>query len=703
MNKLFILLCFMGKATLTAQSLRDSIRYYEEKGNPSEMIRMVRQMRAALPSKDSIQISETYYWEGYAWNLIGEIHKAEEALKLALFWAPAGHAGRIDICNVLAKVYVDKGDLSQARIFLDQGLNLAQTLRDTAGWKRVLTALSYYAYYKEDFHAMFGHSQQLLALIGERVSEEPREYLAALTNAGLALHSLGRQKEAEKYFRQAWAAAYTYSVPHYLRAKIAENLGMSLEEQGFLEEAFEFYRKADTLYQKSNAQLDRSHLYNNIGRLLIDLGDLKGAYDYLQQAKELIYRYDTSGGSPVLPNVLINLGFIALMWKEYAAAESLLAQAERAAALLQAPSLTAYIKFLQGEVWAHQGRLSDARQAYEEGLLLIDTLLETGSDFYPKLLNRLGLLALREANLIEAEYYLREAHYRFLKFMHSSISPYDPDVISHIGGWASLYEKQGRWRESDSAAILAFKKAFIRFQLYLPMLSFGQRADMIEWYVKPYYLSLQERISRREDSALTAAGLWASHVMEVLEGFSVNESLFTKKPVSQEALHRWKASLLAYQRAEREGEAAQAESLLAVAQTSYAQLRESGYLPPLEPQEFFQELGQKLSKKEALVKVVHAGDYYIAYAVRKRRGRLLVHRQVIPGDLSQLQKELSLYLQTFFPKSTRRIHIFSVIEISLQQLEGSKRPSQQIIFHTQNLMWRWMAQKRLSSSTIRRR
>lgn len=693
MNKLFILLCFIGEATLTAQSLKDSIRYYEEKGSPSEVIRIVRQARTALPSKDSTRISETYYWEGHAWNLIGEIHKAEEALKLALSWAPTDYAGRIDICNFLAKVYIDKGDLSQARICLNHALNLAQTLRDTAGWKRVLTALSYYAYYKEDFHAMFEHSQQLLMIIGERVSEEPKEYLAALTNAGLALHSLGRQKEAEKYFRRAWIAAYTYSVPHYLRAKIAENLGMSLEEQEFLEDAFEFYRKADTLYQKSDAQLDRSHLYNNIGRLLIDLGDLKGAYAYLQQAKGLIYRYDTSGGSPVLPNVLINLGFIALMQKEYAAAESLLSQAEKAASLLQAPSLAAYVKSLQGDVWTYQGRLSDARQAYEEGLLLIDTLLEPGSDLYPKLLNRLGLLALREANLTEAEHYLREAHYRFLKFMHSSISPYDPDIISHIGGWASLYEKQGRWRESDSAAILVLKKAFIRFQLYLPMLSFGQRTDMIEWYVKPYYLSLQERISRREDSALTAAGLWASHVMEVLEGFSVNESLFTKKPVSKEALQMWKASLLAYQRAEREGEAAQAESLLAVVQTSYAQLRMSGYLPPLEPQEFFQDLRQKLSKKEALVKVVHAGDYYITYAVRKRRGRLLVHRQVLRGELSQLQKELPLYLQTFFPKSTRRIHIFSVIEIPREQLEGSKRPSRQIILHTQNPMWRWVVQR----------
>lgn len=86
-----LLLVVWGTAIAYAQPfLKDSIQYYEKRGEPLEVLRIARQMRQTSPH-DSLAMANGFYYEGTALRTLSRLNEAESAFREALRWAPAFH------------------------------------------------------------------------------------------------------------------------------------------------------------------------------------------------------------------------------------------------------------------------------------------------------------------------------------------------------------------------------------------------------------------------------------------------------------------------------------------------------------------------------------------------------------------------------------------------------------------------------------
>lgn len=276
-----IVFALAGWALYGQMSLQDSLEYFNEQDRMTDVIRIARRLRAEMPH-DTDAVINSFYQEGVALRTLSRFEEAETALKEGLRWAPPQHPDRIDLLAQLSAILTDRGDLAGADSLQKDAYRLAHALQDSTRLKRLLTAMSYTAYYKDDFHAMAAYSRELLQIANTQSPSDVIIQYAALINLGLALVSLGRAAEAETYLRQAWVRSLTSAPPSAsLRARIAENLGIALNEQDRSDEALHFYKIAEEIYRKTGDSLGLSHLYNNIAKALAEIGDEKASNDYL--------------------------------------------------------------------------------------------------------------------------------------------------------------------------------------------------------------------------------------------------------------------------------------------------------------------------------------------------------------------------------------------------------------------------------------
>lgn len=692
-----LLLVVWGTAIAYAQPfLKDSIQYYEKRGEPLEVLRIARQMRQTSPH-DSLAMANGFYYEGTALRTLSRLNEAESAFREALRWAPAFHSDRIDILSLLGAVLTDEGDLIQADSLLRVACGLAEILRDTTSLERLLTSLAYNAYYRDDFEAMATHSRRLLQMVERSFPEKATLYYAALTNMGLAFLSQGRAHEAEPYLRLAWERAERYPPAPRILGAIAENLGIALNEQDRSDEALYYYWQAENLYRKVGDSLALSHLYNNIAKALSELGDLRAGNQFLLRAASIVVQH-AGESSPVLPNIYLNIAWNALQSGELDTAETYGHRALEIARQLNAPVVEAYIQVCVGDIQRRRGHWTEARQAYEAGIPLVDSLMASGNPVYPILLTRLGLTALQENALHEAEAYLHEAGYRFTRYIHSSISPYSPDILTYQSALAGLEERKGHTRQADSIAVETVRRSFVRMLLYLAAIEPARRTFLIDGYFRPFYTDLQRRVAERDDSALTAFGFWAGYAMEFLETFMLADSMLPGD-TARAYLARWKICIRGYHRAEREGDISRAESLFSRAQVYQAQLWRIMELPPIEEAPFHAGLRNKIHRKDALLKLIsiHTGGQtiqigYVAYLQGKR---LILRRTVSQIDETiALPADFAPDLKTVLPRRLRRLYVFAPITLPDGFQETIKDTTgATVILSRQSRVWNWLASR----------
>ncbi|MCX8112424.1 MAG: tetratricopeptide repeat protein [Bacteroidia bacterium] len=677
---------------------KDSLDRYESQGRYDQVVRLVRQLREGFYG-DSMQIGWLYYTEGSAMYRLGRPHEAAYLLDMALRYITSISALQAEILIFSAAAAVDQGQLSKADSALKRALNLAESLRDTPLYQKILTALAYHAYYAEDFHAMLDYSKKLISLLDQGKARPSDLYYAAAVNCGLALSALGRPQEAEGYLREAYAKAAQFPPPPYIRARLIENLGLTYNEMDRQEEALQLYTEAEALYHEIGDSLALAHLYNNIGKLLIEIGDKRAARKILEKAA---YYAEQHAGkmSMILPNIYLNLADITLRDGEVEKASYLLQQAKSFLNLVGPSTLAAYVYFVEGDILRRQNRLQAAREAYTTALSLTDSLLETGNALYIHLLSRLGLIAIQEGQFTEAEHLLSEAGYRYERYVHTSVSPYSPEVLSYWAVLSALLERQNQLRASDSLAVETLRRALTRMQLFLPILCMGRKPDAMRDYLYPYYQDVQRRAGLRSDSALIVASLWANYVIEVLENFPSHDSLLKIKPAIRTLMQRWKESFYSYHKAEREGNIARAESLSAQAQAYQEELWKMLGFPSLKEADFLGALRQKLAKKTALVKVipysVEGDPTHIVYVVYRHRRRLIIHKQRVhvKDNPAQVWEKLTKNILSTLKGRVNRLQLFSASEIPETVSQLLKSSAIEPITHTGESVWSWLASRR---------
>lgn len=692
-----IVFALAGWALYGQMSLQDSLQYFNERDRMTDVIRIARRLRTEMPHDTDVVIN-SFYQEGAALRTLSRFEEAETALKEGLRWAPPQHPDRIDLLAQLSAILTDRGDLAGADSLQKDAYRLAHALQDSTRLKRLLTAMSYTAYYKDDFHAMAAYSRELLQITGD--SRSPHDVIiqyAALTNLGLALVALGRAAEAETYLRQAWVRSLISAPPASLRARIAENLGIALNEQDRSDEALHFYKIAEEIYRKTGDSLGLSHLYNNIAKSLAEIGDEKASNDYLWQAALLAERY-SGEKSPILPNIYLNIAQNALAADELDTAEVYAKKAIEAAHQLRALGVEAYIQVHLGDIHRRKGQWDAAREAYHRAFSLADSVMESGNPLIPILLTRMGLLALHEGNLTEAESNLREANYRFTRYMYSSVSPYSQEVLGHYAALALMEEKAGHLKRSDSLIIETVQRGITRLQLYLPALSPAQRAYAIDKFLRPYYVDLHRRLIQREDSDLVSFGLWTTYIMEFLESFSLSDSLLADTTEISQYLNNWKVCIVGYNRAEREKKFMLGDSLIKEAQKYQTLLWKKLNLPSVEATSFFDVLQRRLPKREALVKItsvkVDGKNIHIGYVVVRRRKGITLRRVVFGTANASSLSEVFQAVKAVLPKSIQRLRVFTPIALPEEFQKGLEATTGATVSIVgQGTVWTWLVSR----------
>lgn len=324
--------------------------------------------------------------------------------------------------------------------------------------------------------------------------------------------------------------------------------------------------------------------------------------------------------------------------------------------------------------------------------------METGNPFIPILLTRISLLALREGNLSEAKANLQEANYRFLRYMYSSVGPYSQEILTHYLAMALVEEKAGHLNRSDSLAMETVRRSAIRLQLYLSTLSPAQRIYAISKFWRPYHQDLQRRVAERKDSALVSFGLWATYMIEFLETFTLSNSLFSDTTLTHKYLTAWKTCVKSYIRAEREKNFMQADSLMKEAQKYQAILWTQLNLPTAEATSFFDALQRRLSKREALLKVVPVKmdekSVLIGYMVARRGKRITLDRVVFDSPEDLAVPASSQTIKATLPKGIRKLRVFTPIPLPTEfqkNLEATTGAA--VSLFGQGLVWEWLVSR----------
>ncbi|MEO6192479.1 MAG: CHAT domain-containing tetratricopeptide repeat protein [Thermoanaerobaculia bacterium] len=131
-----------------------------------------------------------------------------------------------------------------------------------------------------------GEYRQAAALYGEAADAfaragDPRWEASARTNAGASLLFLAETREAaEQYDRALFLARREEDL--LIQAKALHGLGQIAQEEGDLQQAFDRYREALSLWPKNDRK--RPLTLHNLGVLSHDLGDERGGRDLLLEA-----------------------------------------------------------------------------------------------------------------------------------------------------------------------------------------------------------------------------------------------------------------------------------------------------------------------------------------------------------------------------------------------------------------------------------
>jgi CHAT domain-containing protein/tetratricopeptide (TPR) repeat protein len=189
---------------------------------------------------------------------------------------------------------LEKKDPEKAMAARERALVTWQELGEVALEAEALERIARYHYRRGEYRqgaTLYNEAADAFARAGD-----PRWEAIARTNVGANLLPLAEMRAATEQYDRALALAGQED-DRLTQAKALHGLGQIAQEEGDLQQAFDRYREALSLWPKNDRK--RPHTLHNLGVLSRDLGDERGGRDLLLEAlgtwqpQELAWRATT--------------------------------------------------------------------------------------------------------------------------------------------------------------------------------------------------------------------------------------------------------------------------------------------------------------------------------------------------------------------------------------------------------------------------
>lgn len=173
---------------------------------------------------------------------------------------------------------------------------------------------------------------------------------------GHSLVHTGRWDEAITVYEQAIDATDVIQDLHQMSLVYA-GLSLAYQETGQISEAVRYSQKALTIQEMLRDRLSQARSLNNLGWLLVRIGELESARRHLTQARAI---FEEQGVETRKGDILLSLSELELAEGNLAVAASLAREALELATRLGETAIVAESHTILGRVAARQGRQSDA-------------------------------------------------------------------------------------------------------------------------------------------------------------------------------------------------------------------------------------------------------------------------------------------------------------------------------------------------------
>lgn len=257
---------------------------------------------------------------------------------------------------------------------LQKAISIHQEAEVTANQTNDKQALAEtYLYLSEDYLRL--HQYETAQKYGklafaewEHLPESEKFKAATLNTLGLIHLERGEFIEAEKRFGEA--AVLWESLGRFTQlARALKNLGFTLYRQNRLEDASAAYGDALNWLDRTNSQLDKIEVQNNLGILYFEWGQLERAEVVFKQARESLRQLP--GRYSISASLVQNLGTVLLKQKKFFDAESILRQSMFLWQQLNNNLELANTLGSMGTALAGQEKKEKAREYYLEALHLL--------------------------------------------------------------------------------------------------------------------------------------------------------------------------------------------------------------------------------------------------------------------------------------------------------------------------------------------
>ncbi len=136
---------------------------------------------------------------------------------------------------------------------------------------------------------------------GLKLSDNPKEQAAAISNMGIVYHETGNYEEAIACFEESLKISID---DQYGNAATYGNLGIIYDEQGNFDKAIECYQKQLEISQKINYKVGMATASSNLGIVHLTTGDHESAMTYFQKSLQISEKInDKRGMSSTIGNI----------------------------------------------------------------------------------------------------------------------------------------------------------------------------------------------------------------------------------------------------------------------------------------------------------------------------------------------------------------------------------------------------------------
>ena len=275
-----------------------------------------------------------------------------------------------------------------------------------------------------------------------KVAQSPQAQIVALSLQGHSHLNRNAYQAAIEAYASALAIRERAQPNSLVAAKILNNLGIVLSEQGDLSQAQKYHLRALEITERNSPEsLSIATILNNLGLLAWEEGDLDKAQTYHNRDLQILEKW--APHSLETATSLNNLGLVAWARGDLANAERYFLRTLKLDQELSPQSLDMATSLSNlGSIALHRGEPNQARKYYLQALQIEQTLapqsLQLALSF-----NNLGAVAMDQGDLGEAENYYRQAH-----GIKARLAPESLEVATSLNNLGNVASERGDLKQA---------------------------------------------------------------------------------------------------------------------------------------------------------------------------------------------------------------------------------------------------------------